>query len=42
MFTFTKTATSDLRQADRATSGSLEINLRLDGVVHMDLDTTSP
>ena len=29
MFTFTKTATSGLRQADRPTSGSLEVNLRL-------------
>jgi len=29
MFTFTKTATSDLRQADRPTSGSSEVNLRL-------------
>jgi len=29
MFTFTKTATSDLRQADRPTSNSLEVNLRL-------------
>jgi len=29
MFTFTKTATTDLRQADRPTSDSLEVNLRL-------------
>jgi len=29
MFTFTKTATSDLRQADSPTSGSSEVNLRL-------------
>jgi len=29
MFAFTKTATSDLRQADSPTSGSLEVNLRL-------------
>jgi len=27
MFTFTKTATNDLRQADRPTSDSLEVNL---------------
>jgi len=27
MFTFTNTATSDLRQADRPTSGSLNVNL---------------
>jgi len=29
MFTFTKTATTDLRQADRPTRDSLEVNLRL-------------
>jgi len=29
MFTFTKTATSHLRQADRPTSDSSEVNLRL-------------
>jgi len=29
MFTFTKTATSDLCQADRPTSDGLEVNLRL-------------
>jgi len=29
MFTFTKTATTDLQQADRPTSNSLEVNLRL-------------
>jgi len=29
MFTFTKTATSDLRQAYSPTSGSSEVNLRL-------------
>jgi len=29
MFTFTKTATTDLRQADGPTSDSLEVNLRL-------------
>jgi len=29
MLTFTKTATTDLRQADRPTSDRLEVNLRL-------------
>jgi len=29
MFTFTKTATTDLQQVDRPTSDSLEVNLRL-------------
>jgi len=29
MFAFTKIATSDLRQADRPTSGSSNVNLRL-------------
>jgi len=29
MFTFTKTATTDLQQDDRPTSDSLEVNLRL-------------
>jgi len=29
MFTFTKTATNDLRQADRPTSGSSNVNLQL-------------
>jgi len=29
MFTFTNTATSDLRQADSPTSSSLEVNLQL-------------
>jgi len=29
MFTFTKTATTDLRQADRQISDSLEVKLRL-------------
>jgi len=29
MFTFTKTATTDLRQADTPTSDSLVVNLRL-------------
>ena len=29
MFTFTKTATTDLRQADRPTTDSLEVNLQL-------------
>jgi len=28
MFTFTKTATTDLRQAERPTNDSLEVNLR--------------
>jgi len=46
MFTFTKTATSDLRQAHSSTSGSSEVNLHLQlalsGVMHTDLDTMSP
>jgi len=29
MFTFTKTTITDLRQADRPTNDSLEVNLRL-------------
>jgi len=29
MFTFTKTATSDLHQADRQTNSSSEVNLQL-------------
>ena len=29
VYVFTKTATTDLRQADRPTSDSLEVNLRL-------------
>jgi len=29
MFTFTKTATTDLRRADRPTSDSLEVSIRL-------------
>jgi len=29
MFTFTKTATTELRQADRPTSDSLEVNIPL-------------